>query len=68
MKLIVFDEGDSSVGIFSRQFEIDCPFEKDYADDGELAFFKSRIEQLYAEFDSCSYAMYDFEIENMNSL
>lgn len=65
MKLIIYDRGDKSVGIFSRQFEIECPFEKDETEKEELDFFKGEAVKLYSEFDAASYALYDFEYEEM---
>jgi len=65
MKLTIYDRGDESVGIFPRQFEIQCPFDKDDIEQSDLDFFKSEAELLFAEFDSASYSMYDFEYEEM---
>lgn len=68
MKLIIFFKGDQSVGIFPAQYELECPFEKEDTDQTELDFFKKEAIQLYAEFDSASGAMYDFEIEEQEKM
>jgi hypothetical protein len=63
MKLIIFDNGDPSVGIFGGEYEMTCPFEREDVDKDKLEFFRKNAISLYAEFDSATYAMYDFEVE-----
>lgn len=68
MKSITFDNGDPSVGIFSTQYAIECPFNKEDVTEDDLYFFKSTIGSLYNEFNSYTNALYDFEIENIYHL
>ena len=65
MKLILFDKGDESVGIFPAQYSVDCPFDKDQMDKEELEFFKTCVLGVYMEY-GCHSAMYDFEIDAEN--
>ena len=64
MKLIIFFNGDPSVGVFPAEYEVECPFSIEDIDKDGLKLFKELIMSAYREFD-CNYAMYDFEIEQM---
>ena len=62
MKLIVTLHGDESVGIWSSDFEIECPFEKDDVDTEGLEYFKEGIKELYKQFNDMGVSVeYDFE-------
>lgn len=66
MKLIIFDKGDESVGLFPTSYEIDCPFNKDDVEQADLDQFKETMVSIYKEYD-CQLAMYDFEIDGENA-
>jgi hypothetical protein len=62
MKLIVREKGDSSVGIYTRYYELDCPFEKDEVERYDLEMFRSGILEIYAEYAETTIdVFYDFE-------
>lgn len=62
MKLIVTAHGDESVGIWSDDFEIECPFEKEDVESESLEFFRDKIKELYKEFcDMGIRVEYDFD-------
>ncbi len=62
MILYILDSGDSSVGIQSQTWEIQCPFEKDDLENYELAEWKEEISKLYEpSIEGVMYAYYDFE-------
>lgn len=68
MKLYITDLGDESVGIFAQTWTIEVPFEKDDADEKDLAWFKRHISEAYREFASGKLvADYDFEQEMLNN-
>ncbi len=65
VKLIIHDEGDSSVGISAETWQIETPFiywrneEKETLED-----FRNEIKKVYQYFSETKLtAMYDFEIE-----
>lgn len=50
MKLYITDEGDPSVGVFSKTYEIDTPFHPDNVYPDDLIWFKRQMETVYKEF------------------
>lgn len=50
MKLIITDYGDPSVGIFSQEWEIDCPFHESDIDNEGLEWFKRDIINIYKDY------------------
>lgn len=66
MKLHIIEQGDSSVGIPERHYQVDCPFEKDEAEKYDLDQFKSRIIQTYYNWAEMHMeAYYDFELQQL---
>ena len=64
MILTITDEGDPSVGIFSQNWNIECPFNKDDVDQQNLEWFRFTISKAYGPFcEGKLIAMYDFEFE-----
>jgi hypothetical protein len=65
MKLYIFNNGDPSVGIFSEQWEIQCPFNKeDLHHENDEDYFKEKMLKLYQEFCEFKlYALYDYELK-----
>lgn len=62
MKLIIHEQGDLSVGMPERWYEIECPFEKDEVWSSDLSNFKDRMKAIYAEYAEMKVtAFYDFE-------
>lgn len=64
MKLVIYDGGDPSVGIFPIAWEMDVPFERNDVDNEILNEFRDEVIKLYQEYGDCKpTASYDFEIE-----
>ena len=64
MNLIITDQGDESVGIFSQTFKIETPFSENEDTREDIEWFRDRLIQAYAEFaQGRLLAMYDFEIK-----
>jgi len=62
MKLYIFDNGDTSVGILPTSFSIDVPFNRNEVDTETLEWFKGGQLDLYKEFaEGRLIAFYDFE-------
>lgn len=49
MKLIIVDQGDPSVGIFSMVYTLETPVDKD-TDSDDRKWFKKQISNLYQQF------------------
>ncbi len=71
MKLIITDQGDSSVGIFPRSWDIDAPFEEvtdpkalSVSDIEEMDLFRKDMTNIYKEYcEGRISASYDFELK-----
>ncbi len=64
MKLYIYHNGDSSVGILGEELEIATPFEKDELEADDLEYFKKSMLDVYKDFSDFKLtAMYDFELE-----
>jgi hypothetical protein len=65
MLLYIFNNGDPSVGIFTQQWEVQCPFNKeDLQDENDEDYFKEKILAMYQEFCEFKlYALYDYELK-----
>ena len=50
MKLHIIDNGDMSVGLFPREWVVECPFGLDDTSPEELAAFKAEAKSLYSEY------------------
>ena len=62
MKLYIFDNGDTSVGIMPTSFSIEVPFNQNEVDSETLEWFKDGQLDLYKEFaEGRLIAFYDFE-------
>ena len=67
LKLYIWDEGDPSVGLFSQEWIIDCPFTKDEVDEENLDWFKKQILDSYKEYcQGRCVCMYEFELKYEN--
>lgn len=67
LKLYIWDEGDPSVGLFSQEWIIDCPFTKDEVDEENLDWFKQQILDSYKEYcQGRCVCMYEFELQQEN--
>jgi len=61
-KLFITDHADPSVGLFSQEWTIECPFEKDETTESFLEWFRLHMIGIYVEFsDGKVTAEYDFE-------
>ena len=64
IKLIVTDNGDSSVGIYPQSWQLETPL-CDANDKDCLEYFREAISKLYTEFSEGRIrAEYDFELKN----
>ena len=65
MVLYINSNGDSSVGIFPEQWQVQCPFNKeDLQDEHDEDYFKEKMLTLYQEFvDFKLTARYDYELK-----
>lgn len=63
MKLFITDHADPSVGLFSQEWAIECPFsEKEETTESFLEWFKLHLIGIYVEFSEGRVtAEYDFE-------
>jgi len=62
MKLIIYNEGDRSVGLNPYHYELLCPFEKEDVEDEVLKWFKEIQLKTYQEcLDLHVKAYYDYE-------
>lgn len=60
MKIIIEDLGDPTVGIFSRTFIVECPFELGDVDAEEMKAFKDDVLEIYKDYaDGNIIALYD---------
>ena len=48
MKLFIFCNGDSSVGLSPQEFEIQCPFEQNDVEQNDLDYFKELQVNCYS--------------------
>lgn len=63
VKALITDKGDLSVGIFSRYWEVECPFYRD-ADDEEKEWFRKSIANVYGEFAEGRITVkFDYELQ-----
>lgn len=63
MKLIIEDLGDPTVGIFSRTFIIECPFEFGNVEIDEMKIFKEDMVEIYKDYaDGNIIAQYDMSV------
>lgn len=46
----VYDSADPSVGLFSTQYSIECPFDISSKDEDYVEYFRQKIQELYKEF------------------
>ena len=68
MKIVIFDKGDTSVGIHETHYFVDCPFSENdnELEDHELDDFKKRIIDIYANYGFGRItAFYDFELKKL---
>lgn len=69
MNLYIFDEGDSSVGLFPAKYTVECPFDEgNEPDSDELTSFKEAIVSGFREYGGVGnmYGLYDFEIKQLD--
>lgn len=67
IKALITDLGDSSVGIPTTSWEVECPFNKDSVDANDketLEWFRNKLKELYEDFaEGRLIVEYDFEME-----
>jgi hypothetical protein len=63
MKCIITDYGDSSVGLFPQEYEMDIPFQREDLDNDELEQCRNDIASFYSDYANGRISvLFDFEI------